>query len=63
MAKAKKEDYLTTAPKEPQFTIENGGIYPNKKNIPGDSVDEHKNLVEANTIIAGGEIGQQNENL
>jgi hypothetical protein len=60
---AKKEDYLTTAPKEAQISINNGAIFPNKKNVPGDSVDEHKFLEEANTFIAGDEIRQQNENL
>ncbi|MBS4216059.1 MULTISPECIES: hypothetical protein [Neobacillus] len=60
---AKKEDYLTTAPKEKSITINNGAIYPNLKNVPGDSVDEHEFLKEANSIIAAGEIGQQNENL
>nr|WP_263326144.1 hypothetical protein [Neobacillus sp. Marseille-Q6967] len=63
MAKAKKNDYLTTAPKESQVTINNGSIFPNQKNVPGDSVDEHKSLEEANTMIAGDEIRQQNENL
>jgi hypothetical protein len=63
MAKAKKEDYLTPASKSEQFTIHNGAIYPNEKNIPGDSVNEHKFLEEANMMIAEGEIGQQNENL
>ncbi|MDQ0197761.1 hypothetical protein [Neobacillus ginsengisoli] len=60
---AKKEDYLTTAPKEQQISINNGAIFPNLKNVAGDSVDEHKFLEEANTIIAGDEIRQQNENL
>jgi hypothetical protein len=60
---AKKEDYLTTAPKEQQITINNGSVFPNLKNVAGDSVDEHKYLEEANTIIAGDEIRQQNENL
>jgi hypothetical protein len=60
---AKKEDYLTTAPKEPQITINNGSLFPNLKNIAGDSVDEHKYLEEANIIITGDEIRQQNENL
>ncbi|CRK83728.1 hypothetical protein [Neobacillus massiliamazoniensis] len=59
----KKEDYLTTAPKEAQITIQNGAIFPNLKNVAGDSVDEHKFLEEANTIITGDEIRQQNENL
>jgi hypothetical protein len=63
LAKAKKEDYLTPAPKSEQFTINNGAIFPNQKNVPGDSVNEHKFLEEANMIIAEGEIGQQNENL
>ncbi|MFZ7944404.1 MULTISPECIES: hypothetical protein [Bacillaceae] len=60
---AKKEDYLTPAAKESQMTIENGSNFPNKKNISGNSVDEHKYLEEANTIISGDEIRQQNENL
>ncbi len=63
MARAKKEDYLTTAPKNAQVTINNGSIFPNLKHIPGDSVDEHKFMEEANTIISGDEIRQQNENL
>ena len=60
---AKKKDYLTTAPKNEQLTINTGAVFPNLKNVPGDSVDEHKFLEEANTIIAGDEIRQQNENL
>lgn len=60
---AKKEDYLTTAPKKQEITINNGAVFPNLKNIPGDSVDEHKLLEEANTLITGDEIRQQNENL
>ncbi|MFJ7725764.1 hypothetical protein ACIQXV_06310 [Neobacillus sp. NPDC097160] len=59
----KKEDYITPAAKEPQMTIANGSIFPNKKNVAGNSVDEHKYLEEANTIISGDEIRQQNENL
>jgi hypothetical protein len=60
---AKKEDYLTNAPKKAQVTIINGSIFPNQKNVPGDSVDQHEYLKEANTIISGDEIRQQNENL
>ncbi|MED4204015.1 hypothetical protein [Neobacillus mesonae] len=60
---ARKQDFLTTAPKQQQITLNNGNSYPNLKNIPGDSVDEHKQLEEANTIITGDEIRQQNENL
>jgi hypothetical protein len=63
MAKAKKEDYLTPTANEEQITIENGSIFPNKKNVPGDSVNQHKDLEEANILISEGEIGQQNENL
>jgi hypothetical protein len=59
----KSKDYLTTAPKERQITIQNGAVFPNLKNVPGDSVDEHEYLEEANSILAAGEIGQQNENL
>lgn len=59
----KKENYLTTAPKKEQVSIENGSIFPNLKNVPGDSVNEHKELEEANIIITGDEIKQQNENL
>jgi hypothetical protein len=60
---AKKEDYLTNAPKKVQVTINNGSVFPNLKNVPGDSVDQHEALEEANTIISGDEIHQQNENL
>ncbi|MED1467833.1 hypothetical protein ABE288_15985 [Bacillus salipaludis] len=63
MAKAKKEDYLTNAPKQEQVTIENGSIFPNLKNVAGDSVDRHMELTEANIVITGDEIKQQNENL
>ncbi|MEW9051051.1 MAG: hypothetical protein AB2392_07825 [Neobacillus sp.] len=63
MAKAKKEDFLTTAPKESLVTIQNGAIYPDLKNVAGNSVDGHKALEEANIIISGDEIGQQKENL
>lgn len=59
----KKEDYLTNAPKKVQYTINNGAIFPNLKNVPGDSVDQHESLKEANAIITGDEIRQQNENL
>ena len=33
------------------------------KTVSGDSVDELRNLEEANTLITGDEIHQQNENL
>jgi hypothetical protein len=63
MARAKKGDYLTPAAEEQQMTINNGSVFPNKKNVAGDSVNEHKLLEEANVIISGDEIRQQNENL
>ncbi|MFE8699466.1 hypothetical protein ACFYKX_02385 [Cytobacillus sp. FJAT-54145] len=63
MKKKTSEDYLTQAPKQEQFTIENDGRFPNQKNYPGDSVNEHEQLETANAIIAEGEIGQQRENL
>lgn len=59
----KEKEYLTNAASKSQMTIQNGGDFPNLKNIPGDSVDEHKELELANAIISGDEIHQQNENL
>ncbi|MED4227641.1 hypothetical protein [Neobacillus cucumis] len=59
---AEKKDYLTPSD-EQQMTINNGAVFPNKKNVPGDSVNKHKMIEEANTIITGDEIRQQNENL
>lgn len=64
MIRLKKDnEYLTNATKQDQVTIQNGGSFPNLKNIPGDSVDEHKDQEVANQIITGDEIKQQNENL
>lgn len=59
----KKTNYTTPAIKKPVFTIESGDTYPNPESIPGNSVDEHKQLEEANTLMGGDEIKQQNENL
>ncbi|MGG5253997.1 hypothetical protein ACQYAD_10930 [Neobacillus sp. SM06] len=59
----KKDNYLTNAPKQTEITIQTGGAYPNQKHLPGDSVEEHKYLEEANALIAGDEIRQQNKNL
>lgn len=58
----KEEDYLTHAPKKEQVTIGTDNNYPNLKNYPGDSVNEHEQLESANAIIAEGEFGQQREN-
>ncbi|NRD80414.1 hypothetical protein HPT25_24130 [Bacillus sp. BRMEA1] len=60
---AKKNDYLTTAPTEKQIIIQNGAVFPNLKSVPGESVNKHEELKEVNSLIAEGEIGQQNENL
>ncbi|RDU36514.1 hypothetical protein DRW41_13370 [Neobacillus piezotolerans] len=59
----KSTRYTTPAIKRPSFTIETGDTYPNPESIPGGSVEEHKQLEEANTILTGDEIRQQNENL
>jgi hypothetical protein len=60
---AKKEDYLTTAPKNQQVTIANSNNFPNLKHLPGDSVEEYEYQKEANLMLTGDEIHQQNENL
>lgn len=57
----KNNEYLTQAPKKEKFTI-SSETFPNQKNYPGDSVNEHERLETANAIIAEGEIGQQREN-
>jgi hypothetical protein len=36
---------------------------PNQRFVPGDSVDEHRNIEDGNIILTGDEIKQQNENL
>lgn len=63
MKKDKPNDYFTNAPKQPEITIQTDGTSPNKKNIAGDSVNEHKHLEVANAILGGEEIRQQNNNL
>ncbi|NRG48065.1 hypothetical protein [Bacillus sp. CRN 9] len=35
----------------------------NEKYVPGDSVEEHKTLEDANSYLASKEIKQQNKNL
>ena len=52
----------TTSSNKKQTSIQ-GGIYPSQKYVPGESVDEHKNIVDANIMLTGDEIRQQNENL
>ena len=51
------------AQKKKENTIENEIISSKFKNVVGDSVNKHNNLEEANSFLAEGEIGQQNENL
>jgi hypothetical protein len=56
-------NYASTAPKKPTVTIQTDSSSPNPKSIPGNSVNEHKQLELANALLAENEIGQQNENL
>jgi hypothetical protein len=57
MSLTKNEDYLTSSNNNIDSTI------PKKKYVAGESVDEHTFLEEANIILTGDEILQQNENL
>lgn len=59
--KNRDKEYLTHAPKSENFSVASKA-YPNLKNYPGDSVNEHERMETANAIIAEGEIGQQREN-
>ncbi|WP_199677424.1 hypothetical protein [Lysinibacillus yapensis] len=52
--------FLTTAPKEKEFTIDTGL---SAKNVLKNSVHKHKEMEETNIAITGDEIKQQNENL
>lgn len=52
----------TNSSNKKQTSIQ-GGIYPSQKYVPGDSVDEHKDIEDATIMLAGDEIRQQNENL
>lgn len=52
----------SSSSKKKQTSI-HGGIYPTEKYVPGESVDQHKELQDANIMITGDEIRQQNENL
>jgi hypothetical protein len=55
--KNKDEHKSKTAP-----ASQYGGIVPNA-DFPGDSIDEHRRLENANIDLTGDEIRQQNENL
>ncbi|MHC0035621.1 hypothetical protein [Pseudoneobacillus sp. C159] len=59
----KQNKYLTNSPKREAVTVQSGEAVAISKNIPGDSVDAHKELELANAILTGEEIKQQNENL
>ncbi len=53
-----KDDTRTTRTRNPI----KGSFADHTKTVSGDSVDELRNLEEANTLISGDEIHQQNEN-
>lgn len=57
------EKYSTAPSKEKTLTVRTNNVLRNKRNIPGNSVNQHYELEEANALIAEDEIGQQNENL
>lgn len=57
MSLTKNEDKITAS----NNTI--GSTIPKKKYVAGESVDEHTFFEEANIILTGDEILQQNENL
>jgi hypothetical protein len=58
-----EENNLTHVPNREQITLQTDRTFPIQKNIDGDSVNEHRDIEAANSLIAEKEIGQQNENL
>jgi hypothetical protein len=58
-----KDHYLTNSPARAQASVQSSEAISISKNIPGDSVDAHKELELANAILTGDEIKQQSENL
>lgn len=62
----KTDELLTNAAEKEQISVstEMNSRYPYQaqQSYPGDSVNKHKNLEEANITLAEGEIGQQKEN-
>ncbi|MEK3974639.1 MULTISPECIES: hypothetical protein [unclassified Psychrobacillus] len=52
----KQENYLKNSHKKQKLTLDNGSTFPNGKNMPGNSVDEHKAFEEANIILTGDEM-------
>ncbi|MFC9597275.1 hypothetical protein [Peribacillus butanolivorans] len=58
----KKQDFLTNGMGKRVITVQTDNIYPNPRNVPGDSVDEYSVLKDGNQYLAEKEIAQQNEN-
>ncbi|WML47943.1 hypothetical protein RCG23_21960 [Neobacillus sp. PS3-34] len=59
----KNEGFQEAVPDRPQMTVDSSGRFREQKIVPGDSVEEHKYLETANSLLGGKEIRQQNENL
>lgn len=59
----KLEEFSLATSKKETLRVRTNNVLRTKRNIPGNSVDQHYELEEANTVIAEDEIGQQNENL
>lgn len=59
----KTNESLTNSSEEITKAVQKESQLPRFENTPGDSVDELRNLEDANEIISGDEIRQQNENL
>jgi hypothetical protein len=59
-----KETYPTNTPIQNKITLQKTDeSFPKQKYVAGESVNEHKNLEDANSFVSEKEIGQQNENL
>ncbi|MCU9614484.1 hypothetical protein OEV98_13140 [Caldibacillus lycopersici] len=62
----KTKQLLTDTPQEEKVSVstEMNSRYPLQAQhyYPGDSVNEHKNIEEANIMLSEGEVGQQREN-
>jgi hypothetical protein len=59
----KKEKRQDSKEKKPAPPSSFGGMSPSASEIPGESIDEHRNIETANIMLTGEEIKQQNENL
>lgn len=58
----KKNDNIDIPIKENAPASTYGGMSPNAGNLPGNSIDEHRQIESANIMLSGDEIRQQNEN-